>query len=147
MRYALNTVPVNGWLTYYGEGTADVEVDAEGSPTGMQVGGGTADVTIDVAGQDVAGIGGAGVADVRIDVVGKEQFGVGGSSAPLDVAIDLRLAIPRPGAVPAEYRPAHASRVIRIGPQSTAQRIASPSRTHRVPPEVRTLYVTPERDS
>lgn len=47
MRYALNTVPINGWETHLGHGTAALAVDATGVTTQVAQGAGAAPITLD----------------------------------------------------------------------------------------------------
>lgn len=145
MRYPLNTVVLNGWLTLYGSGTADVAIQVEGAEQSHKTGSGTASVAIDASGSGVMGVGGSGALDVVIEAVGSSRTAVAGGSAPVEMMVEVILAIRRPPVRPQAMTATHHSRITVVAPQEFALRVASENRTSRVPPERRTTVVPRER--
>lgn len=113
MRYALNTVPLNGWATLYGAGTADIVVGATGYSSRQKTGTGVAALTdIDASGALKKAVGSSGTAAIALDAAGALKQAVTGTSLPADLALGARHGTPSPKLVPATFSSAHPSRII-----------------------------------
>lgn len=115
MRYALNTVPINGNQTLYGYGVADITVTASGFTNKQKTGVSTAALS------EVLAVG-AGVlaktalsnAEVVLDADGEMTKAVPAYSSAVLIDISARHGIPNPVNIPSEFNPTHGSRVFKV---------------------------------
>lgn len=144
MRYALNTVPVAGWATYFGFGTADMALTESGAGQVAKQGSGTAPLALTMSGKGQIAKQGSGIANLALTLSGKGQIAKQ-ASGRADMALTTRHGIPSPMPRPGDFQRAHPSRFIVVAPEFDYTRVAQDDRTFRVPPEPRVFMVPRER--
>ena len=147
MRYALNTVPLNGNQTLYGSGVADIEVIARGYTAHQKTGVSAAAITdITATGTLKKAKYGSGIAQISVDADGAIKKGRPAYGNAVTVELSGRFGIPDPKIPPSQFYLAHRSRIIYVPIEDPKFVVGIENRTVLVQRENRTMYVSPERE-
>lgn len=148
MRYALNTVPINGNETIYMVGAAAMRMDASGltnqqRPFAPQ----TASIVLGALDAMKHAKALAGVAPLALDAVSGVRGALVMASDPATMALGLSWGITYPKPPPAAYSLSHHSRTGRVHGERRYAEVDVDDRAGQVPPEPRTGQVLPERNA
>lgn len=115
MRYALNTVPINGNQILYGYGTAALALTASGFSSRQKYGVSTAALTVLTAsGQMKKAKSGSGTASLSLTAAGTMKQAVPAYGQAAAMTLTARYGIPRPKYIPPGVTNGHPSRELRI---------------------------------
>lgn len=144
MRYALNTVAINGWATKYGYGTATMALHLSGIDSSQKSGSGIATMSVFASGSGTRAKTGSATATMRIEGFGGGKIARTGRG---EAVLQLRgwHGIPIPCPTPDVFWPTHPSRVVNVGPDVYVAPVEQDFRAAAVLHEDRTLYVTKDR--
>lgn len=146
MRYALNTVPINGNETIHMMGTAAMALDASGLTNKQRPF--TASIASMVFGASATMVHGKALAGSAAIVLGASAYLKHTTplrSDPAAMVMGLGWSIPHPKTIPAQFNPSHISRIGRIRDEWRDAEVPTNDRHRDVPPEPRTGFVTSER--
>lgn len=146
MRYALNTVPINGNETIYMVGLASMMLNASGLTNKQRpFAASTVVMVINAGAALVHGTALIGDAPIVLDAGATIKHTLPMLSDPAAMVLGAKFGIPRPKTIPAQFNDSHLSRIGRIRRERREAEVAIEDRQGNVPIELRTGRVAPER--
>jgi hypothetical protein len=144
MRYALNTVPVNGGATLYGTSTAIlIQIGANGySAKQKHAQSAAALIDLGAAGVSLLAKTAISKAPIVVGATGNGKVARKGETGAANIVIDGRHGIPDPMPRPRPIAAGHPSRVVMVMPDQRVVIVPAPSRDVLVRPDNRTIYCT-----